>query len=287
MLLDLPDSPTPLRGVGALRAVTTPAIAVVGTRHASDEALEFTHRLAVELAQAGVCVVSGGALGIDGAAHRGALHGGGPTVVVMANGLRKAYPAEHAPLFAEVLAQGGAIVTEAENHWAPHPGLFLRRNRLIAALSEATVVVEAPRRSGALSTARWAMQLNRQVFCVPGRPWEARAQGCLQLLRKGGVICTSARDVLSVRPSHCPERAHIGAVSMGRSADFKELGGELGCLFRCLRQQAAHPDRIARELDIPANRVQEHLLSLELSGLVRRRTDGSYCAVTDRGGAGE
>lgn len=281
-LQDLARPPAPLRVLGSLAAVVSCEVAIVGTRRASEGALEFTFDLARDLAHQGLTIVSGGALGIDAAAHEGALAGGGKTVAVLASGLKVPYPPTHGPLFLRILSQGGALVSEAKDHWSPRRGLFLRRNRLIAALAGATVVVEAPLRSGALSTARWAMQLKRQLFCVPGSPWEARAQGGVQLLRQGGAICTSARDVLSVRPSHGPDLAHIGAEPTDKCNGFKELTGQMGSVFRCVWQQPAHPDRIARALDISADRVQELLLSLELSGLVRRRTDGSYSAVTAR-----
>lgn len=280
-LRDLDDPPTPLRFVGRLPPLGAAAVAVVGTRHPSDEAGEFTFRLAADLAQLGVTVVSGGALGIDAAAHRGAMAGGGKTVVVLASGLRTAYPARHAPLFSEILSGGhGALVSEAPDSWAPHPGLFLRRNRIIAGLSASTVVVQAAHRSGALSTARSAISLGRRVFSVPGSPWDPRADGTLALLARGAEICTSARDVLSLRPASAPEVDSGNSECIKNSCDVEGLGGEKGDLFRCLQQNPAHPDRIARELDIPSDRVQELLLALELSGLIARRIDGTYGVST-------
>ena len=281
-LLDLAEPPDPLRTLGKLPPLGGSAIAIVGTRHPSDAARSFAYDLAFEIAQAGQTIVSGGALGIDGAAHRAAIDAGGVTVAVLPAGFRRPYPPQHVGLFAEILRSGGAVVSEGQESWAPHPGLFLRRNRLIAALANATVVVQAPARSGALSTARAAMLLKRKLFCVPGSPWDVRAEGTLALLRRGGEICTSARDVLSVRPLPRRDSARLGPKLAQDPTNFSKLGEDAEKLFRYLHLEPAHPDRIARELDRPTERVQELLLTFELGGLVRRRTDGSYCLV--RGG---
>ncbi|MFW6023278.1 MAG: DNA-processing protein DprA, partial [Myxococcota bacterium] len=172
------------------------AVAIVGTRRADDDALEFTHRLAGELARAGCTVLSGGARGIDAAAHEGALEQGGCTVAVLATGLQRAYPPQNAGLLAEV-ARRGALVSETAD-CEPHRGRFLGRNRLIAALARVVVVVQAPYKSGALSTAAHARRLGRPLLAVPASPWDIRGEGSLALLAQGAGICTRAPDVLSV-----------------------------------------------------------------------------------------
>lgn len=287
-LLDLDEPPLTVRVLGGLPAVGSTAVAIVGTRHPSDEACEFAFRLAADLAQLGVTIVSGGALGIDAAAHRGALSMGGATLVVLASGLQTAYPARNGPLFDEVVASGnGALLSEGADHWAPHAGLFLRRNRLIAALAAVTVVVQGALRSGALSTAHAAMSMKRRVFSVPGCPWDPRAEGTLALLLQGCEICTSARDVLSLRPSEGPSTDTTAVLQTENAIDIDGLGGESGNLYRRLQQSPAHPDRIARELGISTGRVQELLLSLELGGLIRRRMDGTYSAASIMSVSGE
>ncbi len=179
------------------------AVAIVGTRAADPEHLRFAANLAADLAGAGIVVVSGGAIGIDAAAHRGALDAQGKTVAVLATGFRRTYPPEHDALFARIAAEGVLVCEHA--HVAPHPGRFLERNRLVAAMSDAVVVVQAPLRSGALSTATLARRLGRLVFAVPSVPWDARSAGSTALLTQPGTLaCTHASDVIRVLDATIP-----------------------------------------------------------------------------------
>lgn len=166
------------------------AVAVVGARAASGDAMARAHAIGKHLAAAGVHIVSGGALGIDGAAHRGALAGGGTTTVVLGSGIDVLYPARHARLFEQVVAKGGALVSMFPAGLAPRPGTFLRRNPLISALAELVVVVEADVRSGSLSTARAARKLQRLVCAWPG------SRGTDRLLGQGAAIVESPEDVM-------------------------------------------------------------------------------------------
>lgn len=257
----------------------TGAIAVVGTRYADEDALAFAFELGRELAAAGRTVVSGGALGIDAAAHRGALDAGGPTVAVLATGFDPAYPPSHRELFAEIAAEG-ALVSEADDGSPPAGWTFLARNRLIAALGSAVVVVQAPARSGALSTARLALRLNKPVFTVPYAPWQVRGEGCLALLRQGAAVCTSVRDVLSVRAQRgrgvsqaIPDRGE-------RSTDSGELDSEVRRVLRALGRTPTHPDKLAMALGLPIIRVQQALLQLLLLGQAAERGHGAYIRTT-------
>ena len=162
-----------------------PAIAIVGARAASGEAMRRAQRLATELAEAGRHIVSGGALGIDGAAHRGAL----ASTVVLGCGVDVAYPKRHAPLFDQILAHGGGLLALLPPGTQPRAGTFVQRNPLIAALADAVVVVEADVRSGSLSTAAAAVKLGRIVCAWPGSP------GCDRLIGKGAAIVESTGDV--------------------------------------------------------------------------------------------
>ncbi|HEY2733974.1 MAG TPA: DNA-processing protein DprA [Polyangiales bacterium] len=265
-----------------------PAVAIVGTRFADDEALSFARRLAAELAACERVVVSGGAAGIDAAAHEGALDAGGRTIAVLATGLDRAYPAHHAPLFGRI-AESGALLSEFDGRDVPRKGwAFLKRNRLVAALAPTVVIVQAPARSGALSTARWAKRLKRRVFVVPGAPWDARAAGCLSLLAEGAEICASVEDVLSVGPSRgrrCRTRV-TGRPSQEHKNDAG-LSNQASAVRLWLRVRRAHPDEISAALDMPAAEVQEALLVLMLSGACRQRADGSYETTPPAKGAFE
>ncbi len=184
-----------LSGTGDLRFSCMNSVAIVGSRAASAYGLHVGLQLAASLAERGMTVISGGAYGIDASAHRGALAADGLTVAVLAGGLSYGYPRGHAELFAAIAAQG-VLVSECPPDQAPTRPGFLVRNRLIAALSRGTVVVEAALRSGALNTARHARELCRPVMAVPGPVTADQSAGCHELIRDYGAMCvTTARDV--------------------------------------------------------------------------------------------
>jgi len=174
----------------------SPAVAIVGARAASRTGMERAFELARHLATRGVHLVSGGALGIDGAAHRGALTGGGTTTVVLGGGCDVAYPQRHAGLFSEVLARGGSLVSERPDGAQPRPGAFVARNRLIAALVDAVIVVEADVRSGSLSTARAALELGRVLAACPG------TRGTDRLIVEGAGLVEDGADAELAMTGH-------------------------------------------------------------------------------------
>lgn len=186
-----------VRGVSSLRFLALRSVAVVGARACTDYGGHVAAELAEELTMRGWTVVSGAAYGIDGAAHRGALAGGGATVAVLACGVDVCYPAAHRELAARIAAQG-LLVSEQPPGDHPTRSRFLQRNRLLAALTRGTVVVEAALRSGALATARHARQLGRHVMGVAGSVYSAQSQGVHQLLREDGVLVTSAAEVIEL-----------------------------------------------------------------------------------------
>jgi DNA processing protein len=174
-----------------VRGVLTegPAVAIVGARAATQVGMDRAHALAKHLAGRGISVISGGALGIDGAAHRGALAGGGHTAVVLGSGLDVPYPKRHVPMFARVLAAGGALVSLLPDDTLPRRSTFVQRNPLIAALADVVIVVEADVRSGSLSTAAAALRLGRVLTAWPG------SRGCDRLLARGAGIIEDMHDV--------------------------------------------------------------------------------------------
>ena len=185
------------RGPLDLRAVSGSAVAIVGCRAATSYGEHVAAELGSGCAEHGVTVVSGAAYGIDGAAHRGALSATGPTVAVLACGVDRAYPKGHEQLISRI-TQVGAVITEAPPGSAPTRWRFLERNRLIAALAEATVVVEAAWRSGALGTANRALGLNRTVCAVPGPVTSPASTGCHALIRDGAVCVTEAAEIFEL-----------------------------------------------------------------------------------------
>lgn len=181
-------------------------VAVVGTRYPSLEAVAFTRALVRDLAEEGLAIWSGGALGIDAAAHEAALACGAPTVVVMGGGLDRPYPKEHAPLFDRVIAGGGALLARVPDAVPPMPAGFLLRNELLAALSAVTVVVQAGFKSGARSTAAAARRLGRPLCVVPHAPWDELGAGSALELALGARAVTRACEVIAAMDGAPPPR---------------------------------------------------------------------------------
>jgi DNA processing protein len=273
-------SPPTVRVAGRLPSLER-AVAIVGTRAADPEALDFAEALAAALAKAGCVVISGGARGVDAAAHRGALGAGGRTVAVLGTGLDVAYPPQHGPLFGRIAADG-ALLTEAADGAAPLRGRFLRRNALLAALAKVVVVVQAPRRSGALSTASHGTSLGRPVLVVPAAPWDPRGAGCLGLLRRGAGVCTCAGDVLSV-PALGPGETPVEvAWRPEKPNDVAGLDDDERAILAALGGRARHVDELAAQAGLSAERAQRAVLMLLLGGLVEERDGGRYAAARRR-----
>jgi len=277
----LAEPPAQIYVAGRLPDASAIPIAIVGTRYASEDACCFTRRLARELCGHGAVIVSGGAAGIDAAAHEGALEAGGVTVSILATGLVRAYPSQHAQLFGRI-ARTGALLCEQERP-TRRAYEFLRRNRLIAALAQSVVIVQAPARSGALSTARWAKTLGRPLFVVPSAPWDEHGWGGLGLLREDAEVCISASDILSVanKGARPPDRAPLGAADRSQQASHLQgLSPKVRRVLAQVRSGVHHPDDISVTLDMNVAEVQEGLLDLVLRGVCRQRSDGGY--VCDR-----
>ena len=216
-LEDLSDPPPRLWIAGALPQ--PPWVAIVGSRAATPYGLVLAHRIAADLAHLGIPVVSGLARGIDAAAHRGAMQGGGRTIAVMPSGLDCVTPPSHGPL-ARSIAVTGAVMTETESGGPRYRAEFLHRNRLIAASAAVTVVVEAAESSGALSTAAMAQKLGRPVLAVPGDVDRATSRGTHALLRRGARVCEGTADVLAAleRPGESREAERAKAKRAPRTA---------------------------------------------------------------------
>ena len=252
-------------------------MAIVGSRRPSPYGEAVAEQLAADLARADVIVISGLALGIDAAAHRGALVAGGVTVAVMGTGVDIVYPAAHSRLAEEILAAGGALVSQFPDGTAPRRHNFPARNWTMAALSDAVVVVEAAERSGALITAEAALDLHKEVMAVPGSVFSPLSVGTHCLIRDGAALVQNARDVLAalgatqeVLDDPLAPPPSLG-VSLPRGRD-----GILSHLSDVLALNAAE---IARKLQLPVAEVLGRLTALELDGAVRRHQDGYVRAL--------
>jgi len=211
-LREIHDPPGILFVRGEIRPTDALAVAIVGSRHATHYGLTMAERLAGSLARSGITVVSGLARGIDGAAHRGALAAGGRTLAVLGSGLANIYPPEHAELAAEV-AKSGAVISEMPPDSPPVGGAFPQRNRIISGLSLGVLVVEASTNSGALITARHAMEQGREVYAVPGRIDNRLSRGCHRLIRDGAKLVETVDDILEeLGPLVAPTQSGDGAI---------------------------------------------------------------------------
>jgi DNA processing protein len=257
-----------------------PRVAIVGSRRPSPYGEAVAEQLGSDLAKSDVIVVSGLALGIDAAAHRGALNGGGLTVAVMGTGVDVVYPAAHHRLAEEILAAGGALVSQFPDGTSPRRQNFPARNWTMAALSDVVVVVEAGEGSGALITADAAIHLHKEVMAVPGSIFSALSVGAHSLLRDGAGLVQNARDVVAVLglggevlddPLPTPKRLGF--------ALLPERDGILAHLSDVLALSAAD---IARKLQLPVAEVLGRLTALELDGAVRRHGAG-YIRALRRG----
>lgn len=196
LLKEIADPPPLLFVEGQAELLERPQLALVGSRQASAQGLDNARRFAHSLAAAGFCITSGLALGIDGAAHQGALEAGGGTVAVLGTGLRQLYPRRHLGLARRLLAEGGALVSELPLDCTPQAANFPRRNRIISGLSLGVLVVEASLASGSLITARLAAEQGREVYAIPGSIHHPGAKGCHQLIRDGALLVESVGQIL-------------------------------------------------------------------------------------------
>ena len=246
-----------LRGEAEPELLARASVAVVGARSCTDYGAHVARQLARELASAGVVVVSGLARGVDGCAHRGALDPAGATVAVLGCGVDRDYPRAHAGLAAQIVSSGGLIVSEYPPGVAPAPWRFPARNRIVAGLALATVVVEARERSGALITADLALEEGREVLAVPGEITCALSQGTNALLRTGAAPVTCAGDVLEAIGIEPPARPHDEPPPGAPRAVLAAIDGG-----------ALTADEIACATGLAADAVAVALTELELSALV-------------------
>ncbi|HXE72770.1 MAG TPA: DNA-processing protein DprA [Candidatus Nitrosotenuis sp.] len=264
VLLHLSDPPPALHLRGSLSLETDrPIVAVVGSRQASSYGLALAHRLGCELGGAGVVVASGLARGVDGAAHRGCLAGGGSTLAVLGCGIEVCYPPEHRRLRAHIEACG-LVVSEYGGKAPPEPWRFPARNRILAALARGVVVVEASRRSGALITAGMALQIGREVMAVPGPVGSPQSEGTLQLVKDGAALVRDGQDVLA-ELGLGPARGGAAPLLQGAALQVWQAVGPAGS---CL-------DEVIERSGLPVGEVHSWVLRLELAGRLRRLPDGT------------
>ncbi len=277
LLAEIPDPPPILWCIGRIDELAKPAIALVGARNASSLGTRMAKKLAGELGEAGLTVVSGLARGIDTAAHLAAIETG--TIAVLAGGVDVIYPAENAVLGQEI-GEKGLRLSECPMCVTPQARHFPRRNRIISGMAQATVVVEAAAKSGSLITARTALDQGRDVLAVPGHPFDARASGCNMLIRDGATLVRGSKDVLDAlaREEPASESPPVAPKTKPKpvSRDVLELHRQI--LDR-LGPSPVPEDQLIRDLKATAGEVSPQVATLELQGLVQRAPGGLLTRV--------
>ncbi len=256
--------PRQLHYVGDAAILSTPCVAIVGSRHPTAYGERIARELSAALASAGACIVSGMAFGIDAAAHRAALECGGNTAAVLGGGVDSIYPLSHRDLY-HAIAQRGVVLSEFAPGTTPFKGCFPRRNRIIAALCRLTIVVEAGSKSGALITATYAAELGRNIAAVPGPIDSPQSMGTNQLLRDGAQVIATIDDALSL--------AALTGVAAARPA--LSLGGDEATVWDAVAPNASTTaDELITVTGWPANRCLAALTQLEIQGLLECSPSG-------------
>jgi DNA processing protein len=282
-LLQLPDPPLMVYAQGQLEATLGPAVAIVGSRNPTPQGAQTAAQFGEALAAAGLCVVSGLALGVDGSAHLGALRGAQSrgagdhwhTVAVVGTGLDRVYPRQHQTL-AYNIAQRGLLLSEYHLGTAPLPANFPKRNRLIAALGLGTLVVEAALQSGSLITARLALDLGREVLAIPGSIHATQSHGCHALIRQGAKLVENAQDVLEELQLQEQPSLFDEARSTAESEDAQNQDANEHPLLPHMGYGPVSLDALQARCGIDTASLQAQLLTLELDGLIGRLPGGLF-----------
>lgn len=277
LLKEIPNPPKQLYIRGNLPDTRSPAVAMVGTRKATQAGIRMAEEMTAELTRYGFVIVSGLAMGIDTAAHRGALGVHGKTIAVLGNGIDEIYPAQNERVAHQILETGGAIISEYPPGEPSFKQNFIHRNRIISGLSVAVVIIEAPVRSGALATAGFAAEQGRSVFVIPGPTHHTNYVGSHSLIRDGAILATKAADILEDLGVLRAEGGRKQEVGIADSLIQFELNTEETLIFEAIKSagRTLEVDRIAVAVKLEPQVVNQALTGLLLKGLIRE-TNGKY-----------
>lgn len=273
LLREIADPPPVLYIFGDWKLLQSPQLAIVGSRNPTHAGLETAEEFAKYLAQIGLTITSGMALGIDAAAHQGALKGKGHTVAVVGTGLDRVYPSRHKQL-AHAIAEQGVLVSEFPIGTPPLPSNFPRRNRIISGLSMGVLVVEAARQSGSLITARMALEQGREVFAVPGSIHHPLAKGCNELIRQGAKLVEKAEHILEELAGFAGMVQPVA--SELNSEQSLELDEEYQKVLQSVDYAPTSVDKVVERSGLTADTVCSMLLVLELQGFIQALSGGFY-----------
>lgn len=272
MLMATDQPPPVLYLKGSVEALSMPQIAFVGSRHGTPNGRENARQFARYLASVGLGVTSGLAQGIDASAHLGALEGRGVTLAVMGTGIDRIYPARHRAMAEDIVAGGGALITEFAPGTAPHSGNFPRRNRIISGLSLGVVVVEAALKSGSLITARYALEQNREVFAIPGSIHNPLSRGCHRLIREGAILVETAEDIAQELRGWAASAQMMDASEEGEPKSqvdrLSDASPEEQALLKAVGFEVCNLDELGARVALSTPELLATLMQLELRGLI-------------------
>jgi DNA processing protein len=274
ILKQIADPPIVLFAKGALPRLEQPALAIVGARHATADGLEHASDFASALARQGWCVISGLAQGIDAAAHRGALQAGltgGGTIAVLGTGADVVYPRNHAELVRRILAEGGLIISEFPLGTPARPHHFPRRNRIVAGLSHGVLVVEAALKSGSLLTARLAIEMDREVFAIPGSIHSPLSRGPHALIQQGAKLVENVTDILNELEAYCVPQSFP---TLSATSDSSPKAAPQSPVWDAIGYDPVSEDILQQRTNMLPAILQCELLTLELNGDIERRPNG-------------
>lgn len=273
-LREIDDSPLALFAIGNTELLNSSSVAIVGSRKPTPVGAKIATQLAAELAELGITIVSGMALGIDGLAHQSVLDAAENTVAVLGSGVDVIYPARHRKQYHQI-AEQGCLISEFPLRSKPTRYNFPKRNRIISGLSHGVIIIEAAEKSGTLVTARLAMEQNREVMVVPGSALSAQYQGSHRLIQQGAALVTCVSDVLSVLAE--PLKANLEIAKQKNEIQKRDPNAQK--ILDLLGAEPVSEDQIIAESGLSAAQISSQLLALELDGLIARADQGGYVSL--------
>ncbi len=285
-LRNIKNPPRELYVEGNIECFNLPCVTVVGSRNMSEYGKKMTKKIVKELVEAGVCIVSGLAVGIDTVAHEECLKNGGKTIAVLGSGLNKVFPPENKELFNRIINSGGCVVSEHFPDEEARKIYFPARNRIVSGLSLATVVIEATYRSGTSITARFTFEQGKKVFCIPNCVFGKNSSGTINLIKNGATMVTDGREILYSlgiinqlkNYAEIVEQQKMNKAAMFEKEQLERLDGETIKIYNYIKENGiANVDVMCNELNMSIQNLNMHITILELRGLIMPKTSGNYC----------
>lgn len=290
LLKDIKNAPPELYVDGSINCVNMPCVAVVGSRNMSEYGKDMTRRIVKELVGAGVCIVSGLAIGIDTVAHETCLENGGKTIAVLGSGLNKIFPKENIDLFTRIISSGGCVMSEHLPDEDVKKEYFPTRNRIVSGLSIGTLVIEAAYRSGTSITAKFAIEQKRKLFCVPNGFGCKNSWGTINLIKNGAIPITDGKEILSElglidkleKYDELLEQQRINKINVLENELLNQLDEKTKMIYKHIKEnEIINLNIMCNNLNMGIQEINIHLTILELKGLIVDRTGGNY-SINDK-----